>query len=214
MPRRRPRPGPHGSSLNDDAVQNTHHPAWRATRQPRQSLLIAQRRADFKRLGAGLPAALCRQRSARKRAGQDEKPSFGETVKKAAGGAQVQAERGEGTGPRSDAVWPVMPRQEGMDGGYPLAGSPQAGRGRNMQQHGQGGLLPARCRGGMELLWLPLCAGQGRLPAQQPSKQRRPTAMPGTSLQILVRETGFEPVWINRWILSPVRLPIPPLSQR
>lgn len=105
-----------------------------------------------------------------------------------------------------------MPRQEGMDGGYPLAGSPQAGRGRNMQQHGRGGLLPARCRGGMELLWLPLCAGQGRLPAQQPSKQRRPTAMPGTSLQILVRETGLEPVWINRWILSPVRLPIPPLS--
>ena len=137
MPRRRPRPGPHGSSLNDDAVQNTHHPAWRATRQPRQSLLIAQRRADFKRLGAGLPAALCRQRKARKRAGQDEKPSFGETVKKAAGGAQVQAERGEGTGPRSDAVWPVMPRQEGMDGRYPLAGSPQAGRGRNMQHHGR-----------------------------------------------------------------------------
>ena len=135
-------------------------------------------------------------------------------AKKAAGGAQVQAERGEGTGPRSDAVWPVMPRQEGMDGGYPLAGSPQAGRGRNMQQHGRGGLLPARCRGGMELLWLPLCAGQERLPAQQPSKQRRPTAMPGTSLQILVRETGLEPVWINRWILSPVRLPIPPLSQR
>lgn len=48
----------------------------------------------------------------------------------------------------------------------------------------------------------------------QAQKQGRPTAMPGTSLQILVRETGLEPVWINRWILSPVRLPIPPLSQR
>ena len=58
-------------------------------------------------------------------------------MKKAAGGAQVQTERGEGTGPRSDAVWPVMPRQEGMDGRYPLAGSPQAGRGRNMQHHGR-----------------------------------------------------------------------------
>lgn len=81
MPRRRPRPGPHGSSMNDDAAQGTHHPAWRGTRQPRQSLLIAQRRADFKRQGAGLPTALCRQREARKRAGQDGKRSFGETGK-------------------------------------------------------------------------------------------------------------------------------------
>lgn len=32
-------------------------------------------------------------------------------------------------------------------------------------------------------------------------------------LSLLVRETGLEPVWINRWILSPVRLPIPPLSR-
>lgn len=45
-------------------------------------------------------------------------------------------------------------------------------------------------------------------------KTKTSHSMPGTSLQILVRETGLEPVWINRWILSPVRLPIPPLSQR
>lgn len=45
-------------------------------------------------------------------------------------------------------------------------------------------------------------------------KQGRSAALPGTSLQILVREAGLEPAWINRWILSPVRLPIPPLSQR
>lgn len=126
-----------------------------------------------------------------------------------------KAGEGEGTGPRYDAVWPVMLRQKGGDGRSPSADPPQTGQRRNMQQqhHGQGGPLPARCRGGMELRCIP--AGQGkRLPAQQPSKQRRPTAMPGTSLQILVRETGLEPVWINRWILSPVRLPIPPLSQR
>ena len=29
----------------------------------------------------------------------------------------------------------------------------------------------------------------------------------------LVREAGLEPAWPGRWILSPVRLPIPPLSQ-
>ncbi len=34
-------------------------------------------------------------------------------------------------------------------------------------------------------------------------------------LSILVPETGIEPVWFlwNRRILSPVRLPIPPLRQ-
>lgn len=70
-----------------------------------------------------------------------------------------KAGEGEGTGPRPDAVWPVMPRQEGMDGRSPSAGSSQAGQGRNMQQqqhHGQGGPLPARCRGGMELRCHPL----------------------------------------------------------
>ena len=31
---------------------------------------------------------------------------------------------------------------------------------------------------------------------------------------LLVREGGFEPPYLGCWILSPVRLPVPPLSQR
>ena len=33
-------------------------------------------------------------------------------------------------------------------------------------------------------------------------------------LWLLVREGGFEPPYLGCWILSPVRLPVPPLSQR
>lgn len=75
------------------------------------------------------------------------------------------------------------------------------------------GLLPATSPGHRMSLYSAGKAWEKRFPESQ-IKQRRPAAMPGTSLQILVRETGLEPVWINRWILSPVRLPIPPLSQR
>ena len=75
------------------------------------------------------------------------------------------------------------------------------------------GLLPATSPGHRMSLYSAGRAWEKRFP-ESPINQRRPAAMPGTSLQILVRETGLEPVWINRWILSPVRLPIPPLSQR
>lgn len=75
------------------------------------------------------------------------------------------------------------------------------------------GRLPA-ARPGCRDSFVSPCRARKGIVQSQAQKQGRPTAMPGTPLQILVRETGLEPVWINRWILSPVRLPIPPLSQR
>lgn len=95
----------------------------------------------------------------------------------------------------------------------PPTGRPQDGYGGIVQLRGKGDGCRRRGRDAGTALSPPGRPWEGILQSQPP-KQGRPTAMPGTSLQILVRETGLEPVWMNRWILSPVRLPIPPLSQR
>ena len=54
-------------------------------------------------------------------------------------------------------------------------------------------------------------------PLMQPRKQEHEgfyELLVYKRLWLLVREGGFEPPYLGCWILSPVRLPVPPLSQR
>ena len=110
--------------------------------------------------------------------------------------------------PRPGRIAPCLP-QEGMADDTLGTGPPQSGHGENVQRMARGS-CPRCDRNDAPS---PAAAPERRSP-KAAQKTKTSHSMPGTSLQILVRETGLEPVWINRWILSPVRLPIPPLSQR
>lgn len=115
---------------------------------------------------------------------------------------------GGGMEPGNGLAWyrPLWPGEEDWPGNTPGTGRPRT----DMEGSSSSA---ARGRGAGRAPFPPARAMERHL-AEPGPKTRTSHSMPGTSLQILVRETGLEPVWINRWILSPVRLPIPPLSQR